>query len=316
MTENRKEYSQSGPVTTILTNSAELDEWTLNISDIHFDSVYCNRDLLSQHLEEAAARQARINIYGDWFDGMQGRWDPRRSYPLLRDKYKHENYFDLLVMDSIEFLNPYAHLIDIIADGNHELSILKANNTNLSDRLVSSLRMMNPDTCRAIHGGYGGWIRYLFNFSDTPDAGPRNSIRLKYYHGSGGEAPVTRGAIQTSRQAVYLPDADIIVNGHSHHAYYIPIVRERISRTGKLYMDVQHHIRTPGYMQSYGDGTTGWEVTKGGVPKPIGAMWTRFYRENQTLKIQVVPAIQGPEALSISTEGMYNGKTYDEDCGG
>jgi hypothetical protein len=77
---------------------------------------------------------------------------------------------------------------------------------------------------------------------------------------------------------VYLPDADIVVNGHSHNTYWIPIARERLSRDGVHYFDTQHYIRTPGYMAAYGDGTTGWEVTRGGVPKTLGGCFVTIKR--------------------------------------
>lgn len=130
---------------------------------------------------------------------MQGRYDNRRSYPLLRNEYKRDDYYDYVVKDSVEWLLPYASIIDICADGNHELSVLKNANTNLMDRMVYGLRTASKD-CDAIHGGYGGWIRYMFSFSANLKQGTQKSVKVKYFHGVGTEAPVTRGVIQTNRQ--------------------------------------------------------------------------------------------------------------------
>lgn len=262
--------------------------------------------------DEALRRKARINIFGDWFDAMQGKYDKRRSYPLLRKEYKRDDYYDFVVKDSVRWLLPYSNLLDVMADGNHELSVLANANTNLMDRLVCGLRDRNQN-CEAIHGGYGGWIRYMFSMGSEIRRGTQKSIKLKYFHGAGGEAPVTRGVIQTNRQAVYLPDADIVVNGHNHNGYYLPIVRERIGNKGKLYMDIQHHVRIPGYMQSYGDGTTGWEVTRGGVPKPVGACWIRYYATSETVNVQAIPDYQNPVAISLNTPDLYSGRVYDDD---
>lgn len=290
---------QSGAITSIYNNLLPGQEyWTLNISDVHFDSVYCNRDVMRSQLDEAVKRNARINIFGDFFDAMQGRYDSRRSYPLLREEYKRDDYFDYVVKDAVEWLLPYSHLIDICADGNHEMSVLKHSNTNLMDRLVYGMRDKNEE-CHAIHGGYGGWIRYMFSLSTEIRKGTQRSVKVKYFHGAGGEAPVTRGVIQTNRQAVYLPDADVVINGHSHNSYYVPIVRERIGNKGRLFMDIQHHIRIPGYMQSYGDGTTGWDVERGGVPKPIGAFWIKYTATGKDITINVIPDIQTPMAVSL-----------------
>lgn len=285
-------------------------------SDIHYDSIYCNREVLRADLDEAVKRNARIYFFGDFFDAMQGRYDPRRSMPELRPEYaRRDDYYDFLVQDAVSWLKPYAHNIDVMADGNHELSVLKAANTNILDRLVADL---NKETSsRILHGGYGGWVRFMFT-SLWPDGthNPKTSVRLKYFHGSGGEAPVTRGVIQTNRQAVYLPDANIVVNGHSHNAYYIPISRERLNNKGVPFFDIQHHIRTPGYKQSYGDGTTGWDLTRGGVPKPIGSCWVRLYAELDRIKVQVQPCLHDAEPVSVLADDLYNGAVYDDDTEG
>ena len=144
------------------------------------------------------------------------------------------------------------------------------------------------------------------------------TIRVKYFHGAGGEAPVTRGAIQTNRQAVYLPDADLVINGHSHNAYWIPITRERLSNKGAHYFDTQHHVRTPGYMQSYGDGSTGWEVTRGGVPKPMGGCFVIVNNQGVKMKseshdnIEVYPIIHNPTAISPVVD-LFSGVVFPQE---
>lgn len=302
---------QRGAVTTVTIdiNSEGAEHWFLLQSDNHHDHTTCNRNLETEHLEEARRRNAQVFIFGDLFDAMQGRFDPRRSMTELRPEYRREDYYDYVVKDIANYLEPYVDNLAMIADGNHELSVLKAANTNLPDRLVDRLRDRGG---HLVHGGYGGWVRFMFE----RDGNPMNSIRLKYFHGSGGEAPVTRGVIQTNRQAVYLPDADIVVNGHSHNSYYIPISRERLSAKGTQYFDIQHHLRTPGYKQSYGDGAGGWDVTRGGVPKPIGAAWVKITctggDKPNSLKVQCQPDIRGADVITIGGD-LYDGLEYDQD---
>jgi hypothetical protein len=309
----KKDYqiSQDGAVTTIHYDApGGWEQWFLLMSDNHFDSIYCARDLMTEHLELAKKRRARIMVFGDFFDAMQGRFDPRRSMDELREEYRREDYYDYVVKDARDYLLPYAHLIDILADGNHELSVLKNANTNLPDRLVYALN--DKAGSKIVHGGYGGWVRYMFNLSDG-GFGKRTSIKLKYFHGSGGDAPVTKGVMHTNRQAVFLPDANIVVNGHNHNQYHLVLNRERISNKGELYFDLQHHIRVPGYKQSYGDGTGGWDVTRGAPPKPVGGVWLRFYTLNSQIKIQVTPDITGGEPLSVNSDTVYAGRVYDDD---
>lgn len=277
-------------------------------SDVHFDSVYCNRKLFFQDLDEAVKQEAKICIYGDFFDALNGRVDPRRDNSLLRPEYRRPDYYDFVVKDAAEKLEKYAKNIVVITPGNHELSVLKFANTYLSDRLVSAL---NAKGGSVIHGGYGGWLKIKLNVKGDI----RGSVNVKYFHGSGGEAPVTRGAIQTARQAVYLPDADIVVNGHSHNSYWIPITRERISQNGVQYFDTQHHVRTPGYMQGYGDGSTGWEVTRGGVPKPLGGCFVTIQRLREFDKqcpIDINPVIHNPVPVSPVND-MFDGTVFPQE---
>jgi hypothetical protein len=105
------------------------------------------------------------------------------------------------------------------------------------------------------------------------------SVVMYMHHGYGGGGPVTRGTIQTSRMAVYLPDADIIWTGHTHDEWIMPIQRARLSPHGRPYLDRVTHVRSPGYKDEFSE-QAGWAVEKGMPPKPKGALWLRFYMDN------------------------------------
>jgi hypothetical protein len=252
------------------------EKWVFLSSDRHHDSAGCDRKLELEHLELCRERDASIIDVGDLYDAMQGRYDPRRSYPDMRPEYAQAMikqgrcYLDLIVEDAAKFYAPYAGNFLVIGRGNHESSIQTHNDTDLTDRLVSELNKQPGATVQA--GCYGGWVVFQFTMGKTQ----HERILLKYYHGSGGDAPVTRGVIQTARQAVYLPDADIVVNGHSHNAYIVPIERERMSMKCVSYQDTQWHLRTPTYHDDYGDGGDGWHVESGKPPKPRGGIWLHF----------------------------------------
>jgi hypothetical protein len=241
-----------------------------------------------KHLNEAVKRNALILDGGDMLDAMQGHYDPRRSYDDLRPEYKHKDYYDLIEGDAVKHYAPYAKNWLLMARGNHESSVLDKISIDLTSRITGRLNLETGSS--VIPAKYGGWV--IFYFSEDGGAGHRSSIRLKYFHGSGGDAPVTRGAIQTARQAVYLPDADIVWNGHNHNSYTIPIKRERITAQGRLYFDICWHVRTPGYKDDYGMGEEGWEVERGGVPKPHGGAWIRLYSENNRVKAQAIEEVE------------------------
>lgn len=248
---------------------AGWEQWILLSSDRHFDSIHSDRDLQEEHLKKVKERNAYVADFGDIFDAMQGKYDPRRSYSDLRPEYKVENYLDEIVKDAGKFYRPYADRILVLGRGNHESSILKNNGVDLVSNLAYEL---NRDGAHVYTGEYGGWIIFEFGIGGTQKV----AKRLKYFHGAGGGGPVTRGVIQTNRQAVYLPDADIVVNGHTHDAWHVPIQRERISPGGNVYQDTQHHIRTASYKDEYRDGAGGWHVETWKPPKPVGAAWLKF----------------------------------------
>jgi hypothetical protein len=265
---------------------SEWEQDILLVSDQHHDSPFCDRKLEKQHLDEAKAKGALILMAGDTFDAMQGHKDPRASYDDLDPELKVDKYFDALVAFNSKFYAPYADNIAMMGKGNHESSVTKHHGIDLIDRLAYVLNKEHGGNVAV--GGYGGWVRFLF----TMDTTKRFSLNLKYFHGSGGDAPVTRGVIQTARQAVYLPDADIVWNGHNHNEYCVPIQRERISGRGELYQDTQWHIRTPGYKNEYRNGDRGWAVESGMPPKPLGCVWLKMYRDDNRIRIKAVQDVR------------------------
>lgn len=297
---------QAGAVTTIVHDYSGDDNVGLLFltSDLHIDSVYCNRDALISDFEEAKRRNAMIFLLGDVFDAMQGRFDPRRSLDELRPEYRRNDYYDYVVKDVAKLLKPYAENIMLITPGNHETAVLKNASLSLIDRLVYAMNLEHGG--HVLQGGYGGWVRINLHYGKN---GHRTSIKMKYHHGFGGDAPVTRGVIHTNRQNVYIKDADIIVNGHNHNAYYVPIVSETLSNSGKVVFQTTHHIRTPGYKQEYGDGTQGWAVEKGFVPKPIGGAFVQYEVHRHGVSkgkptniysdIRVMPLIHAPDISGL-----------------
>jgi hypothetical protein len=295
-----------GPVTSVYFDVSAGWEQTLYLSsDVHWDSIYCNRALFKQHMERMNKVNALGILAGDVLDLMQGRFDPRRSMEELRPEYRRNDYYDFVSDDAAKFFKPYAKNILLMARGNHELSVVKNANTDPFSNMVRELHRGGAQT---VIGGFGGWIRLMFSVGGVP----KTSLKIKYFHGAGSEAPVTRGVIQTNRQAVYLPDANIVLNGHNHNSYIVPIIRERISNKGVLYTDTQYHIRTPGYKQDYADGSGGWTVERGGVPKPIGCAWVRLVWQDDRVVVQPMIDICGPDMLAPITESRPEPFVYPE----
>lgn len=259
--------------------------WVLLSSDRHHDNPHCNQELELEHLELAKKRNAVILDYGDLFCAMQGKFDRRANKDDIRPEHQHGNYLDKLVSTATDFYAPYAHNFAVMGPGNHETAMLKHHETNLTERLIERLNMSTGSEIKM--GGYSGWVKFKFTYGKEQTTGGNalvgggqktmGSINLWYHHGYGGDAPVTKGTIQTGRQAVYVPDAHIVCTGHTHNEWIFPITRQRLKESGLIYKDEQTHIKTAGYKEEYEDGFGGWHIERGGPPKPNGAMWLRFW---------------------------------------
>jgi len=250
------------------------EQWFLLTSDRHWDNPKSNWELQKEHMDEALKRGAGIIDCGDFFCAMQGKYDPRSSKDDLRPEHQGSNYLDALVNTAADFMEPYAKNMVMIARGNHEASILKRQETDLIERLVS---ILNYRTGSSIYNaGYSGFIRFVLTTrKDKRTLG--KSLVAHYSHGSGGGGPVTKGVIQTNRRAVYLPDANIVMSGHVHESWRVDLARHRLSTQNRTYHDEQTHILIPTYKEEFQKGYEGWHVERGAPPKPIGAYWLRVY---------------------------------------
>lgn len=257
----------------------EWESWILLRGDAHHDSRQARNKSEKRHLEKAKRLNAGILDFGDLSDVMQTYADPRRMKGDTKEGLNKASYLNGITDGNFEFYSPYAENWILFARGNHEFSIIKYNNYDLIEELV---RRLNKETgSHAQEGNFEGWVRFMFTINGTQ----KQSITLWYTHGAGGSAPVTRGVLKVNRRAVYLPDADIVVGAHIHTAWTMPVTRLRLSQSGKEYRDEQEHIQIPSY-KVRGD----WEKMKEMPPKPIGAYWLRFYREDNKIKFVTIRA--------------------------
>jgi len=235
----------------------------LQISDVHYDSVKCDRELLTKHLREAEKLNALVVINGDLFDLMGGKYDPRSSYSDIRPEYKHINYLDAVIKDAAEYFSKFK-LTYFIGRGNHETNISKRLHTDPTDRLAELLRY-NGRTVAT--GGYSGWLVFKYCYMNK-----RGSFIQHYHHGSGGNAPRSKGILSADLDQKKFPDADIITRGHDHQKWHLPVTVQRLSHIYEPQDKTVHHIRTGSY-KMLGDGFAGWAIEKGFDRPRLGGWW-------------------------------------------
>jgi len=251
----------------------EWEQWVLLTSDIHFDSRVCDRSLLKKHFTQAKEKNAPIFVFGDFFDVMGTKRDPRSHMSEIRPEYlTKKSYLDTVVGDAIKFSKDYP--IEFIGEGNHERNITQRHETDVIERLC--------DGIGSKQGGYSGYIR--FSFYGT--ANGKRHMDMYYNHGTGGNSPVTKGTIQTNRRGVAF-DADIFVSGHNHNRWNMELMRQYPDKNGNVKSKQQHHINLGTYK-----GHDDWERDQGFPSPNLGGVWLRFTvdRKNHDLSVQVINA--------------------------
>lgn len=279
--------SVGGGVTRLTFTSKE--QWIYLSSDWHWDSVKCDRDSLERDLKAAQDIGAVVCSFGDHFDCMGGKYDPRSSKGELRPEFAVGNYFDEIVSQCADWMQPYADSMALITPGNHETAIRKRQETCLTTRLVERLRVAGSPV---VQSGYAGWL--LVRGKRTTGRAAA-LYRIWYHHGFGGGGPVTRGVIDFSRLMVDV-DADAIVAGHVHQKTLVEASRYRLSPSGIASVSPVHLVRSSTYKRdSLHDG---WGVEKGMASRPVGGWWLRLKWDST--RTSLVPTFHDtPEGANV-----------------
>ena len=260
-----------------------MEWWALLLTDVHWDNPKCERGLLTRHLDEAKARNAAVISAGDFFCAMQGKWDKRASKVDLRPEHQTDDYLDSLVDTATDWLEPYRDVLAVFGDGNHEKSIQKRHETNLTERLCARLRDRGSKVKR---GGYGGWVRFEIQEANGRRGGSRN---LFYHHGAGMDPAVTKGLIEHERMAAWLDGADVVLTGHIHQLNYTRTRRVSLDNADNVVKRTVHWLRAGSYKDDYADGAAGHHVERNRGPRPLGGWWVRFYVRDHKIHLVVAP---------------------------
>jgi hypothetical protein len=225
-------------------------------SDVHILSPSTQIPIIKRELQLARKKGARILINGDLFDAILPG-DLKRYAPSGVSVHA-DNIINLAIEQAVDLYGPYADLIDMVSLGNHEGSALKHSSVNLIELFINRL---NEKCGNVSYGGFAGYVVYRFFY------GKRSTgcYRIRYHHGSGGAAPVTKGIIDLTRMATWTIDADMIWIGHKHNQLWTPCQVERISAADRVYEKTINAVMTGGYMSQLETTEEGY-ATKSNMP--------------------------------------------------
>lgn len=254
-------------------------------SDIHWDNPKCDWKQLKKDLDYCVKESMPIHINGDMFCLMQGQGDRRKNKSDIRPEHNNSKYLDSIVETAVDWWSPYSHLLTVIGYGNHETAIIKWQETDILARFVKLLNLKNDSNVMV--GGYGGWFVVNQVVRSKPNSKDcTRSIKIKYFHGSGGGGVVTKGALNLTRALEMYEDFDVFTMGHIHENAARNDVRDVCVQGSSTYRHVQkqiHMMITGTYKEEYGTGGKGWHVERGAPVKPTGGrILTIDYRRTST----------------------------------
>jgi UDP-2,3-diacylglucosamine pyrophosphatase LpxH len=257
------------------------------MSDLHIGHVACRQKLIAAELAAARAAGARILINGDVFDAINPK-DKRFALSQIAKPLRGEDDMEAAAVGmAVKLLGPYADLIDLIGVGNHEEAWIRRSAADMVGRLIRELHagLKAQGIAHTIrHGGISGFIRtYLSYDTDAPLA--RNSTvpralthTLAYHHGSGGDAPITKGQIEFSRKVAHVI-ADAYWMGHKHNKTFSEDCILDLSTKNQIKYRQRLNIQTASYLENWKATDQGnplgytYAESSNSPPKPLGGLW-------------------------------------------
>jgi len=249
--------------------------------DLHRGSALSDTKSIIRDLDEARRRGSRILCVGDIFDAIIPQ-DPRYTPPMLeKSLWGCSDMIDEIIRQTAELFRPYADLIDVLGDGNHEWQLNKRHHTNMTLRLCERLNTQTGSHIK--YGGYFYYLVYRFYYGKQQH-GVKSRCIVLVHHGLGTSAPVTKGMIDIARYRDAGFRYDILAFGHKHksfalrEAYCEPVIGHFKNRLAIHYtksFQTGSYVHTMDVSDSETDGYIApWEETKAFGPAITGGVFT------------------------------------------
>lgn len=222
--------------------SEQKDHYIAFFSDLHVDASDCRREELTKDLKEAHSLGARIHINGDWGDFILPT--DRKRYTNGTSLLRSDRPIDEAVEMAFRLLAPYADVIDVIRNGNHEEAVIKNHHTDPTTALITKLNAIrNPEMAPINHGGYASFVIYRYHHGDQ---GNIKRVIVYGHHGVGGGG-ASKGVTKL-RDVMANVDADIYHLGHNHQGLLDPATDVlNVDKNGNVKLKRKIAFYTPGY---------------------------------------------------------------------
>jgi UDP-2,3-diacylglucosamine pyrophosphatase LpxH len=208
------------------------------LSDLHLDSPYTDLKKVKKLFEDAKKQGYKIIIIGDLLDVMGGKYDRRTIKGDLRPEHNVDNYINKVCEDAADFLAPYLDEILLVTAGNHEKEIDKRMECYLLEFIDLYI---HKKTGRSLNWTqeYAGYIRL---HGKRPKSKESLLTKIFFNHGKDGNATMSFGVLNVKRNAAVI-DADILVSGHIHKNFSLPLNRLYLSNKGVIKVKEQLHLQ-------------------------------------------------------------------------
>lgn len=278
-------------ITTVSVQSHEGEpkDWFL-ASDLHLGSINSDLQKIKEQFDIALKYGADILINGDVFDCI-GHGDKRYMPGILSGNLANEADLTSGIVALGELvLLPYVKNIRVIGIGNHEESWIKYCKVDPVRLLIDRL---NSKGGHIVHGSFWGYIKTDFRVERHGKV-HKSTHRLLYFHGAGGDSPITKGTVDFARKASEF-DFDALTFGHKHNL--LASVDQVGTMTNKgCYKERRRlSLQTGSYFQNYKGLKKGEELAysyaaqRAHPPKPIGGLFLTLipsFDSNDELEIK------------------------------
>lgn len=188
------------------------------MSDLHIGGSHTQHKLIQHELRQALEHGWRVNINGDVIDAIVSKDSKRFTPSCVARRLRGRD--DILTGEkdwAYEILEPYADIIDMIGEGNHDKAIRVHHGEDPVLEIVGRLNDKLRETGsghRINHGAYRGFIDYRWHRSS---GGGVRRVVIFYHHGAGGVSQSTKGIMNFGRLQAWV-DSDVIWIGHTHNS--------------------------------------------------------------------------------------------------